>query len=59
MVLGMAAAVVNPTEGFIERAFAAIRNKDVHQWAQEHLGPSLQSQRRLALQQPPDGTKTE
>jgi hypothetical protein len=49
MILGMAAAVVNPTKEYLGRALSEIKTKDVLTWCQQHLGPSLQSQRRHAL----------
>lgn len=49
MVLGMAAAVCNPTCDLIAEALAAVKVKDVVQWAREKLGPSLQARRRTAF----------
>lgn len=49
MVLGLGAAVVNPTTEFIQEALATITTNDVLKWSNEKLGLSLQAQRRLAL----------
>jgi hypothetical protein len=49
MVLGMAAAVCSPTCDRIAEAFAAVKTKDVAQWAREKLGASLQARRRAAF----------
>ena len=50
MILGMAAAVVTPTEAFIRQAIETVLTKHVLAWADKHLGPSVQSLRRLAFQ---------
>lgn len=52
MLLGMAAAVVTPTEEVIREALERIPMKQVLSWANEHLGPSVQALRRRAF--PPD-----
>jgi len=57
MVLAMAAAVAKPTTEYLKEALAAVKTTDVYEWAQALLGPSVQSQRRLAFAQLPDGTK--
>lgn len=49
MVLGMAAAVCNPTCDLIAEAFAAVKTRDVAQWARDKLGASLQARRRAAF----------
>lgn len=49
MVLGMAAAVVQPTVEYIQQAFDQVKTKDVTQWARDHLGTSLQALRRQTL----------
>jgi hypothetical protein len=49
MVLGMAAAVVQPTAGFVEQALSHIKTSQVTAWCNDHLGTSLQAKRRLAL----------
>jgi len=56
MILGMAAAVVEPTTEFLTEALATIKTVDVQDWCRQHLGISVQSQRRQALA--PCGTKT-
>lgn len=58
MILGMAAAVVRPTQETIEAALAAVKVKDVSKWVQRELGMSVQARRRLAFQAAGDGTKT-
>lgn len=50
MILGMAAAVVTPTEAFIREALETVLTKHVIAWTNKHLGPSVQSLRRLAFQ---------
>jgi hypothetical protein len=57
MVLGMAAAVVKPTQEYLTAALAKIKVKDVYQWCKSHLGESLQSLRRKAFASPKPGTK--
>lgn len=49
MVLGLAAAVVHPTNDYLQRALETVRTKHVVHWAQKHLGPSLQGMRQLTL----------
>lgn len=49
LLLGLGAAVVNPTKPFIQEALATITTNDVLNWSHEKLGLSLQAQRRLAL----------
>lgn len=49
MVLGLGAAVVNPTKEFIQEALEKISTKDVLEWSNQKMGLSLQAQRRLAL----------
>jgi len=58
MVLGMAAAVIQPTTEFIREALATVKTCDVHQWCEQKLGESLQSQRRRTLKPLSAGTKT-
>jgi hypothetical protein len=58
MVLGMAAAVVNPTKEYLEQALATVKTHDVIQWCRENLGVSVQAQRRRALTCSSSGTKT-
>jgi len=58
MVLGMAAAVIEPTKEFIDQAFAAVKTIDVIEWAKEKLGTSVQSCRHAAFAPEKDGTKT-
>ena len=57
MVLAMAAAVVKPTTAYLQDALAAVTTSDVYEWGRVLLGASVQSQRRLAFAQAPDGTK--
>lgn len=45
MVLGMAAAVVNPTVEYLRTALETVKTKDLAEWAKENLGPSLQGLR--------------
>lgn len=49
MLLGVAAAVVQPTREYLTRALAHVKTEDVANWCREHLGISLQSQRRQAF----------
>lgn len=49
MVLGLAAAVVHPTNDYLQRALETVRTKHVVQWARQHLGPSLQGLRQQTL----------
>ena len=49
MVLGLAAAVVNPTIHYVSQALNQIKTKDVAIWCREHCGISVQAQRRQAL----------
>jgi hypothetical protein len=66
MVLGMAAAVIQPSRQVIEQALAAVKAKHVAAWAKSKLGLSVQARRRLAYQaaappkpeQNPDHTQT-
>lgn len=60
MILGMAAAVVTPTEGFIRQALETVLTKHVITWTDKYLGPSVQSLRRLAFQPAPaaEGTNS-
>ena len=57
MVLAMAAAVAEPTTEYLQEALAAVTTSDVYEWARDLLGPSVQSQRRLAFAEAPGGTK--
>jgi hypothetical protein len=57
MLLGLSAAVVEPTHEYLTRALAQIKTCDVLTWCQKHLGRSVQSQRRQAFAFA--GTKTE
>ena len=52
MILGIAAAVVEPTSQTIEAALQAVKTKDVKTWAQQALGTSVQACRRVALKDP-------
>lgn len=49
MILGTAAAVSDVTRTTIHAALSATKVKDVIDWVSEHLGPSVQSQRRQAF----------
>ena len=49
MLLGLAAAVVRPTREYLEEAFARVKTEDVANWCRDHLGISLQAQRRQAF----------
>jgi hypothetical protein len=51
MVLGLAAAVVHPTNDFLQQALDTVRTKHVVQWARQHLGHSLQGLRQQTLGQ--------
>jgi hypothetical protein len=57
MVLGMAAAVTQPTQEFIEQAFRAVKTNDVIEWAKKKLGTSVQACRHAALAPAKVGTK--
>lgn len=57
MVLAIAAAVVKPTTEYLQQALAAVTTADVYEWGRDLLGPSVQSQRRLAFTPLPRGTK--
>lgn len=56
MILGMAAAVVEPSHEYLLRALAAVKTKNVLSWCHEHLGVSVQAKRHHALVAA--GTKT-
>lgn len=56
MILGLAAAVVDPTQEYVERALTQIKTLDVLAWCRENLGTSVQAQRHQAFALP--GTKT-
>lgn len=58
MVLGMAAAVVQPTVQYMRTALEQTKTRDVIAWCQEKLGVSVQAQRRQALPPLANGTKT-
>src|SRR5690606_8031845 len=45
LVLGIAAAVVNPTKEFVTRALTSVKTEDVMAWCQQHLGISVQAKR--------------
>jgi len=49
MVLGMAAAVVNPTTDYLANALETIKTNDLAQWAKKNLGDSLQGLRRRTI----------
>ena len=58
MLLGMAAAVVTPTEAFLREALESVPTKRVIAWSEQYLGRSVQSLRRLAFQPAPSGTNS-
>lgn len=49
MILGLAAAVTEPTREYVTRALTAVKTQDVKDWCREHLGLSVQSKRRRAF----------
>lgn len=55
LILGLAAAVVEPPQDYLRRALDQIPTGDVEAWCRNHLGLSLQSQRRTAFA---SGTKS-
>lgn len=57
MVLAMAAAVVKPTQEYLESAFDSIKVNDVYTWCRTKLGQSLQALRRQAFAPTITGTK--
>lgn len=57
MILGVAASVVEITDQTVQAALAAVKVRDVRQWIQQHLGISVQGQRRHAFAAGPPGTK--
>lgn len=57
MVLAMAAAVVKPTQEYLESAFDSIKVNDVYTWCRAKLGESLQALRRQAFAPTIPGTK--
>lgn len=59
MILGMAAAVVTPTQEYLAQALATVKTQDMLQWCREQLGVSVQAQRQRALNPPAAGTKQE
>lgn len=49
MLLGVAAAVVEPTQAYLTQALTSVKTCDVLAWCRQHLGPSVQSKRRHAF----------
>jgi hypothetical protein len=49
MILGLAAAVVDPTREYIEQALTQVKTFDVLNWCSQHLGISVQAKRHQAL----------
>lgn len=49
MVLGLAAAVVTPTNEYLQKALETIGTKHVARWTEQHLGPSIQGLRQQTL----------
>jgi hypothetical protein len=58
MVLGMAAAVAQPTAEYVRTALEHVKHKDVVAWCRDKLGRSVQAQRRHALPPLAHGTQT-
>jgi hypothetical protein len=56
-VLAFGAVVMKKTKEMISGALAAVRTRDVLQWCQEHLGLSVQGQRRHAYKEQNPDTK--
>ncbi len=56
-LLAFGAVVMQKTTETIRSALAAVRTRDVLQWCQEHLGLSVQGQRRYAFQEQKPDTK--
>jgi len=56
MILGLAAAVVRPTQDYLTAALTKVNNSDVQIWCRDHLGISLAAKRHQALT-PHPGTK--
>jgi hypothetical protein len=57
MILGLAAAVVQPTVDYLQSALTTVTHRDVQTWCQERLGISLAAKRHQAFT-PSSGTKT-
>lgn len=57
MVLGMAAAVVKPTQDFLAQAFATVKVAHVWAWCEAKLGRSVQAQRIQAFESGQNGTE--
>jgi len=57
MVLGMAAAVAEPTVEYVRTAMEQTKTQDVVAWCKEKLGVSVQAQRRQALPSLTGGTE--
>jgi hypothetical protein len=57
MILGMAAAVVAPTQNYVAQALATVKTRDMLKWCREHLSVSVQAQRQRAYTIATDGTK--
>jgi hypothetical protein len=49
MILGLAAAVVEPTQEYLKQALTQVKTIDVLTWCRDRLGVSVQAQRRQAL----------
>jgi hypothetical protein len=49
MILGLAAAVVQPTRQYLVEALTQVKTIDVQTWCREQLGTTIQAQRRQAL----------
>jgi hypothetical protein len=49
MILGLGAAVVEPTQEYVRQALAQVKTTDVLSWCRKKLGVSVQAQRRQAL----------
>lgn len=57
MILGIAASVVKSVRHVIQAALVTVKTRDVDEWAQEKLGPSVQARPRLAFSKAAGGTK--
>jgi hypothetical protein len=51
LVLAVGAMVSTPTPDLIQEALETVPTRQVRQWCQQHLGPSVQAQRQQAFRQ--------
>ena len=49
LVLAVGALVSTTTQEVIEKALETVPTRQVRQWCQQHLGPSVQAQRQQAF----------